>query len=87
MQWYKQLLQIKCLIGLECQGQSCLLAVWKEYWHCSHFKTCEMYYESVVQENSCWKLNDQINPLFYLIPDYESRQEPNILMDFWVKTL
>lgn len=46
-----------------------------------------MYYESVVQENSCWKLNDQINPLFYLIPDYESRQEPNILMDFWVKTL
>lgn len=39
-------------LGIECQGQSCLLAVCQEYWYCSHFKTCEMYYENVVQGNS-----------------------------------
>lgn len=39
-------------LGIECQGQSCLLAVFEEYWYCSHFKTCEMYHESVVQGNS-----------------------------------
>lgn len=39
-------------------------------------------YKGILGENFMIK-----KAIFYLIPDYKSRQEPNILKEFWVNTL